>query len=156
MAVISAYDIRKNIIPNYILLLDLAAWLIVNITYKLPAKSLLVPLLSALLLIFLLLLITHLAGKITHGAALGGGDIKLTGIMGLYLGFWNTLYGVLIAGVIFLVYVLIGKIKTAEKEARKSPHESKKEKSRIYPFGPALCLGALTILMLSLLKVNYP
>ena len=63
--------------------------------------------------------------------AFGGGDIKLTAVMGFYLGWKRMLAGVYISfliGGIQAVYILIG-------------NRSRNEKITHIAFGPALCLG---------------
>ncbi len=58
--------------------------------------------------------------------ALGGGDIKLAGVMGLFLGWQKLLLAMLIASVVASVYLMI---------------LSKKDPDKQYPFGPFLAVG---------------
>ena len=66
--------------------------------------------------------------KIAGREALGGGDIKLSAVMGLFLGWQKLLLAVIIASFSACIIIFCLKI-------------FKKEKSREYPFGPFLSVG---------------
>lgn len=79
-------------------------------------------------------LIGLIGGKIAKREALGGGDIKLAGVMGLFLGWQKLLLAMIIASVSACVVILITNIKS-------------KEKGKEYPFAPFLSAGfILTVL----------
>lgn len=81
-----------------------------------------------------LLLISLVMDKILKRDSLGGGDIKLFGAVGLYLGPWRGLLTVLLA-------CLFG-LATAGAKAL-----AKKNNSREFPFGPAICLATFVSLL---------
>ena len=73
------------------------------------------------------LLISSVVSKIVGKEALGGGDIKLAGVMGLFLGWQKLLLALLSASVIATVIILI-----------KSKNNGEKKE---FPFGPFLSIG---------------
>ena len=75
------------------------------------------------------LLIGLLVGKVMKTEALGGGDVKLAGVAGLFLGWQKLILGVMIAsvGMIFLIGIL--------RRVRGD------ERGREYPFAPFLAIG---------------
>ncbi len=77
-----------------------------------------------------MLLMSLVMDKILRKESLGGGDIKLFAVAGLYLGFIGTLFGMLLACVLGLLCVVI----------------ARKGKGERIPFGPAI--AAATVIML--------
>lgn len=80
-------------------------------------------------------LIGLLVGKLTEKEALGGGDVKLAGMVGLILGWKKLLLGVLLASVWMLVFVAAFRRKRGL------------DKNREYPFAPFLTLGFTVALL---------
>lgn len=115
-------DIRKREIPDWIPLL-------LTIVSLIPPESVQ---LSGLLVALPLLMIGVTAGGI------GGGDIKLTGVCGLVLGFGRTLIG-LITGLLLLLFFHAARqcVKRIKKENRE------RGKEQAYPLVPFLLLGML-------------
>lgn len=78
--------------------------------------------------------------EILKSDSIGGGDIKLTAAVGLYLGFWNTIYGIIIAltitTIIQIVNIIYAKI-IRQKVLRIA-----------VPLAPFLTLGFLTIYLI--------
>jgi len=108
-------DINTKRIPNTLVLLMLAGWLIMGIPMLIIDTEngirLLVDSLSGLLIgggLFLLVYIVSRKG-------LGGGDVKFMAAVGLYLGFAKTvpaiLYGTVLAAITGLILMLLKKIK---------------------------------------------
>ena len=108
-------DINTKRIPNTLVLLMLAGWLLMGIPMLIidteSGIRLLIDSLSGLLIGGGLFLIVYLVSK----KGLGGGDVKFMAAVGLYLGFAKTvpaiLYGTVLAAVTGLILVLIKKIK---------------------------------------------
>jgi leader peptidase (prepilin peptidase)/N-methyltransferase len=88
----------------------------------------------------LLLALSLVIGKMLKKEAIGGGDIKLVGVIGLFLGFKLTLLGLFLAALIGtlveLPRLLLFKKKKTENQ------------DNIIPFGPYLALGFLATLFI--------
>jgi leader peptidase (prepilin peptidase)/N-methyltransferase len=63
--------------------------------------------------------------------SLGGGDIKLFALTGLYLGLIGTLFALLLSAVLGLVFALL----------------LKKRRSQAFPFGPAIAAADALMLL---------
>lgn len=74
--------------------------------------------------------------------ALGGGDVKLAMAMGLFIGWKNFLFSMLISSIVASVVLLI------------LQKVSKGEKGKEYPFAPFLVLGFLVAIFLGDIVVN--
>jgi leader peptidase (prepilin peptidase) / N-methyltransferase len=128
LVAVAAIDLDHRIIPNRLVLpaalFGLAANALVR-PHELPGLAL------SGGLAFLLLLLAALA----HPAGMGMGDVKLAGVMGLYLG--SSVAAALLAA--FLAGSLAGVVKVAREgpAARKSA----------IPFGPFLALGGLVAVL---------
>ena len=81
------------------------------------------------------LLFTLVFERLTGKYGMGGGDIKLIAVMGLYLGITESVGAVLVACIGFAVYAAV----------------QQKGSSVTLPFGPWLSLGWAVMLLLSLL-----
>lgn len=88
---------------------------------------------GAAFVVFLLLALV--AGKILGREALGGGDIKLVGVLGLMLGWQKLLIMMIIASVAGSIVMLILKKRSEERESPETP------------FAPFLTAGALIALL---------
>lgn len=121
---VAVIDLERRIIPNRLVLAALAYALIAA---PLVARSELVELAAAAAGAFLALFVVALA----YPAGMGMGDVKLAGVLGLYLG-----VGVIPAlFVAFLVGAVVGIVLIAR--------EGRGARKRGVPFGPFLALGAL-------------
>lgn len=124
LIVVSFIDIEHYIIPNRVIIAALAA----GVPLNLLARDMTV--LSALLGMFSAAIILLIPALITRGG-MGGGDIKLAGVLGFYLGWPDGLVavflGCLLAGIMGMVLLLM-RIK-----GRKDP----------IPLGPFLAAGTM-------------
>ena len=84
---------------------------------------------SGIVMFLLMFLIKIIGDKSFKRESLGGGDVKLLGLIGLALGFYPTLISLVISCSMTLVYYFL----------------SKQDEKEI-PFGPFLLIGALLIL----------
>lgn len=84
---------------------------------------------SGIIMFLLMFLIKIIGDKSFKRESLGGGDIKLLGIIGLALGFYTTLISLIISCSMTLLYYFL----------------SKQDEKEI-PFGPFLLIGALLVL----------
>lgn len=133
---VSYTDLRNRVIPNEALLVSAGSWFVV-----LAASALQLPLLQWLLLCLECLvgalflggfsLVTALALEYFSGkSALGGGDVKLLFVMGLYLGLSLGLLVLFAACLLLLLFALLRAL------LRKGPDEG-------LPFAPFLTCGVL-------------
>lgn len=139
----SVWDLRTRRIPNQLIAVALVAWLVpvvVGLFAFAPDESALAAialpgqgLLGAVALGGGVLAFALAYERITGRFALGGGDIKLIFVMGLYLGLerglWALLTSCLMGAVLGLAWQRMGK-------------------GDAFPFGPAISLGALVVLLL--------
>lgn len=128
--VIFFIDLRHGIIPNKILLFDIVitlVWLAFN-----PLSVIINHLLSGVGSIGFFIAISYIFYLVTKKEGMGGGDIKMSFVLGLFLGFPAiviSLYLSFVLGAVFAVFLLIFK-KIALKNGS-------------LPFGPFLISGAL-------------
>ena len=87
-------------------------------------------------------LIALVAGKIAGREAMGGGDVKLAGVMGLFLGWHRLLLAVLIASVSASIIILISKAVKGEKGGE-------------YPFAPFLSTGFMISILFGNSMINW-
>ena len=71
--------------------------------------------------------------KLLGKESLGGGDVKLFAVVGLYLGFAGTLFAVLLSCVLGLLFALW--------------QGKRGEKGKAIPFGPSISLAAAFMLL---------
>lgn len=104
LIVVSFIDIEHYVIPNRIIIVALAAGVLLNLL----ARDLTV--LSAFLGMFSAAIMLLIPALITRGG-IGGGDIKLAGVLGFYLGWPDGLVavflGCLLAGIMGMVLLLM-------------------------------------------------
>ena len=86
-----------------------------------------------------LLVISLIMDKIMGRDTLGGGDIKLFGVVGLYLGLVGTLFTVVFACIIgLLIHAL-----------------QKKDEEKAFPFGPSIAIAASVMLLYGEPLINW-
>lgn len=91
-----------------------------------------------------LLLLTLLMEKIMKKEAMGGGDIKLIFVTGLYLGWENNLLMILVACMVGIVVGLAqGQGRTTEDASEESEGEME---GNYFPFGPAIAIATVVCL----------
>ena len=83
------------------------------------------------------LVISLIMDKVLGKDSLGGGDIKLLAVMGLYLGFAGSMFGIILACIIGLLSAAAGKKNNTDKEA-----------SGQIPFGPAIAAAMCIMLFI--------
>ena len=130
LSLITYADIKERRIPNILLLLSIMVKLVGAL---LQDEAQLYGILgifgNALAVSLPLWLLVALMDRILGKKTMGGGDIKLVFVTGMYLGWEQNLLMLFIAGIIALSYVLVRK----EKEI---------------PFGPAIAIATVLIMIL--------
>lgn len=124
-------DLDAQIIPDGCLLTAALAWA-VTAPFLLPSwaeagKCLLAALVYGGALLGLSLVMDRVLGR----ESLGGGDVKLFALTGLYLGLVGTLFAVLLACILGLLIALALRIRRAQ----------------AFPFGPAIAASAALMLL---------
>lgn len=101
-----------------------------------PLSVLLDALIGGLALSVPLLLLTLVMDRVLKRASMGGGDIKLFFMIGLYLGWQNGLFCLILACLLGILFPFVCKQRT-------------KEGQGAFPFGPAIALAAVLSLFLA-------
>lgn len=129
-------DLKKKIIPNLLVCFGLLFWVCItayDISKEENLKGLLESELIGLAIGFGLLAVVSLVTK----GAIGFGDVKLFGVIGLIGGAFCTYSTLLVSLIISVIVAAIGLI--AKKISKKDT----------IPFGPCIALGYLVVLFLS-------
>jgi len=131
---ISFADLEDYLIPDRFII----AGVIIRIVFILLSGNIKTELISALIggfaVAIALLLIVIVFEKIIKKDAMGGGDIKLIFMTGLYLGWQRNILCIMVACVIGIVFGLIYQ-------------RNKDEDSKVFPFGPSIALAAWLVYM---------
>ncbi len=131
---LSLVDLENYTIPDGCLLISAAAWLLALPFLAMSWREALLHLLAAVVFGGGLLLLSLIMDRILKKDSLGGGDIKLFFVVGLYLGFAATLFSLLLACVLGLLFAFLRKrIGNAENEQ--------------IPFGPSIAAAAAVMLL---------
>jgi len=108
------FDIKTKKIPNMLILIMIAGWLLINVPILLINKLTGIGIFRESMFGFLIGGGLFLLVYIVSSKGLGGGDVKFMASAGLYLGFSGTitsiLYGTVLAALIGLFLIIIKKI----------------------------------------------
>lgn len=130
---VSVTDIYEQIIPDGALLFAIVVRVLYEILIEgFQWQSLLSLLVDGLAISLPLLILVLVMEKILKKEAMGGGDIKLLFVTGLYLGWAENLLAIFFACIIGIV---IGMVQMKKQEDEES--------SVYFPFGPAIAVGAV-------------
>ncbi len=138
---LSLVDLDSYIIPNGSLVVAALAWLAAVWFGEEPLTALWKGLLAGVVYGGGLLLVSLLLDKLLKKDTLGGGDIKLFAVIGLYLGFIGTLFSVIFACVLGLLFALLRRARGKEGEQ--------------IPFGPAIAASAALVLLFGEPLINW-
>lgn len=122
---ISVIDYKELIIPDRFVLIGIFN----RILFTKSFNELLNSLLNSLITVLPIILLVIIMNKVLHKESMGMGDIKLFFMLGLYFSYFYNLVAIIISCLIGIIYIFI----------------SKKD---IIPYGPAICLAYLTILLI--------
>ncbi len=130
---LSMTDLECSTIPDGSLITAALAWLAALPFLRPERAEIMSSLLAAVIFAGGILLLSLLMDRILKKESLGGGDIKLFAVVGLYLGLAGTLFTVILACIIGLISaVLINKDGL---------------KGKAFPFGPSISLAAGLMLL---------
>lgn len=132
LIVVSMIDFELKIIPDVISIPFILVGVAVSVYEKYPnwILALKVSLLGVLIGGGSLLLLAEVMSRLLKKDAMGGGDIKLTAMLGAFLGWKPLLFVFFSSSVIALVYAILSRIFV-------------KSDDKTIPFGPFLSMGAM-------------
>jgi leader peptidase (prepilin peptidase)/N-methyltransferase len=132
---ISFIDLEFTIIPNKIVYPGLAVGLLLAVLHN-DSRLILSRLLGAVIGGGVILLIAIVGSIVFRKEAMGGGDVKLMAMIGMYMGLWPHIPITLIAA--SCIGTIVGVVLILFRE---------KEMGSAVPFGPFLAIGALLSLL---------
>lgn len=131
---LSLVDLEVYEIPDGCLIIAAAAWMIAQPFTGMSWREAAFHLLAAVVFGVGLLLISMLLDSIMKKETLGGGDIKLYFVVGLYLGFAATLFSLLLACILGLLFAFLR-------------NRFGKAIGEPIPFGPSIAAAAAVMLL---------
>lgn len=135
---VTVTDIYEQIIPDSALIVAIVVKLVfVIIDKSFSVKTLLALLIDGLAVSVPLLILVLIMEKILKKEAMGGGDIKLIFVTGLYLGWARNILALFFACIIGIVTASIQQQSTQNEE---------EEESFYFPFGPSIAMAAVLVL----------
>lgn len=134
--VLSLVDLDSCVIPNRFPLLAAANFAAFALFGAQPGKTLLHGLIGGLSLFVPMLALVMLADRVLGRESMGGGDLKLLFVLGLYTGAARGLMLLILACCIGLVFALLPGVRGKDAE-----------NPRAFPFGPSLALAAWPVLL---------
>ena len=138
---LSLVDLESYTIPDGCLLTAVGAWVLALPFLKPGWTEILRSILAGLVFGGGILLLSIVMDKLLGKESLGGGDVKLFAVVGLYLGFASTLFAVLLSCILGLIFALL--------------MNRRGEKGRAIPFGPSISLAAAFMLLYGQGFVNW-
>ena len=132
---LSIVDLESYIIPDGCLIIGFLAWIFTAPFLKMSILDVSYDILAGLLCGGIMLGISLALDRLLHMNSLGGGDIKLFALMGLYLGFLGSYFLILGSSILGLVFVAV----------RHLLHRDKS--SAAIPFGPSIALAGYIMML---------
>ena len=131
---LSLVDLSAYIIPDGCLIVSLLAWLAALPFSGMGWKEIGLHILAGVVIGGGILLVSLLMDRILHKESMGGGDIKLFAVVGLYLGLLSSLFAVILSCVFGLLFALLRRLFSGEQGAQ-------------IPFGPSIAAAAAVMLL---------
>lgn len=131
---LSLVDLECSIIPDGCHIVALAVWLAALPFSGMGWGEIGLHLLAGLVFGGGILLISLLMDKLLHKESMGGGDIKLFAVMGVYLGFLPSLFAVILSCFFGLLFALVRRLLPGEREEQ-------------FPFGPSIAAATAVVLL---------
>lgn len=130
---LSLVDLESFVIPDECHIISVAAWVVtLPFTFISPLDTGL-RILAGIVFGGGILLVSNILDRVLGRESLGGGDVKLLAVTGLYLSMAGTLFALMLACVIGLVFYALGKKDGGE--------------GKPFPFGPSISAGAAIMLL---------
>ncbi len=136
---LSLVDLEAMIIPNGCLIVAAAAWLVTLPLIRPGWRVILNSVIAAIIFGVGILLLSILLDRLLKKESLGGGDVKLLAVTGLYLGIIGSLFQLILACVMGLVFAFLRR--SVRKQA--------------FPFGPAIAAAAYVVLLYGGVVINW-
>ena len=136
MAAAAITDIRKKVIPNKLVLLLLLTWLGYAVVCFAIYRMDVLTMLRESIIGFLFALLVFGTGYLLMKGKLGGGDVKLTAVMGLVLTS-EGIFGAMIYALFLSLFFAIGAMLSGKMKAKDS-----------MPFAPFLFIGSAVAIIL--------
>lgn len=138
---LSLVDLDAYIIPDGTLIIAAAAWVVTLPFMHMGWGEIGLHVLAALIFGGGILGLSLVMDRILKKESLGGGDVKLFAVVGLYLGLVGTLFSVFFAAVFGLLFALVQRLSGKGGQA--------------IPFGPSIAMAAAVILLYGDGLVNW-
>lgn len=139
---LSLVDLEILIIPDGCLITAALAWAVALPFSSMGMGEIILHLLAALLYGGGILLLSLAADHILKKESLGGGDIKLFAVMGLYLGMTASLFAMLLSCILGLLFALPRKMNMTGQDEH-------------FPFGPSIAAAIWIMLLYGQPLVNW-
>lgn len=160
---VSIVDIDSYIIPDKCLLTGLAAWIVAEPFITVSWRQSIGYVISGLICGGVMLLLSLILDAVLKKNSLGGGDIKLYALLGLYLGGWRSYFLVMLSCFIGLISIaimkLMGSIRiTGESEKLKRRENATGkgiQESGHFAFGPSIAAAGYIMLMFGNDIINW-
>ena len=127
-------DLYDYLIPDACILIAIINWLVFAFfcyeNLVVAGFTLLTAILFAVCLLGIVLLFDKILGK----ESMGGGDIKLVFVCALYLGFFGTMFMLILACMIGLIFAVVTRYRKSNENGQ-------------FPFGPALALATMIMML---------
>lgn len=138
---LSLVDLDIFEIPNGCVIIPAAAWLAAVPFGGRPLHSLWTGVLTGTVLGGGVLVISLILDKLLKKDTLGGGDIKLFAVVGLYMGVFGSLFTLIVSCIFGLLFALLIR--------------SKKGEAGQFPFGPSIAAAACVMLFFGEPLINW-
>lgn len=161
-------DLKTYTIPNVFITSGIAVWLCSVWFMAVPADTfgpgtLLVPYLGTGFLAVLadgvigavvigggILAASLIFDRVTGRTSLGGGDVKLLFMTGLFLGLLGALFALILACIIGLVFAFVWALfdsRSSEKHKLEKDKSRERFKTKAFPFGPSIAMATIVVLL---------
>ena len=129
---LSLVDLESFVIPDGCLIIAAAAWVLALPFTGYSWGEIGLHVLAGVVFGGGILLVSLLMDRLLKKESLGGGDVKLFGVTGLYLGMVGTLFAMLLSCVVGLLFAVLGR---------------RKDTGGQIPFGPSIALASALVLL---------
>lgn len=140
---ISFADIEQYIIPDGLIIAGIINRIIFILSSENILSTLLTSLLGGIVVTVPVLIIVLIMEKILKKEAMGGGDIKLFFMTGLYFTWTQNILALLISCFAGIIYGVI----SMKKSNSVSENESEKIQNSLIPFGPFIAFGSFATML---------